>query len=53
MGKDMVKVPCFKETLMNSIGATAIVGVVYNFATSRNPGKICAVVYPVSFFGTW
>ena len=52
-GSDMSKVPCFKETAMNSIGLSAASGVIYNFSTSKNPIKIVGLTYFVTFFGTW
>jgi hypothetical protein len=52
-GTDMSQVPCFKETAMNTIGASALIGIGYNFATSRNPTRLVSVVLPIAFFGTW
>jgi hypothetical protein len=49
----MSQVPCFKETAMNTIGASALIGIGYNFATSRNPTRLVSVVLPIAFFGTW
>ena len=49
----MLTVPCFKETMMQSIGGTAFAGVAYNFTTSRNPGKVMLVVGPITYFGSW
>ena len=52
-GKDMLKTPCFKETMMYSIGSTTLVTVAYNFTTSKNPSFLIKYVYPVTFFGSW
>ena len=51
--KDMLKTPCFKETMMYSIGSTTLVTVAYNFTTSKNPSFLIKYVYPVTFFGSW
>ena len=51
-GTDMTQQPCVKETLMNTIGGATIVGVVYNFATSRNPTKWIGISLPFLYFGT-
>jgi len=51
--KDMLKTPCFKETMMYSIGSTTLVTVAYNFTTSKNPQFLIKYVYPVSFFASW
>ena len=52
-GKDMLKTPCFKETMMYSIGSTTLVTVAYNFTTSKNPQFLIKYVYPVTFFASW
>merc|ERR1712086_80531 len=51
--KDMLKTPCFKETMTYSIGSTTLVAVAYNFTTSKNPQFLIKYVYPVSFFASW
>ena len=50
-GTDMLKTPCFKETMMGSIGITTILAVGYNFATSKSPKRILQIVFPISYFG--
>ena len=52
-GTDMLKVPCFKSSFMNSIGSTLVVGIAYNLGTSRNPMRICGATYTAVLFGSW
>ncbi len=44
-GTDLSKTPCFKETMMATIGSSTLVAVAYNFATSKNPVKYFAFTY--------
>lgn len=52
-GTDMLKVPCFKSTMMYSIGSGMLTGIAYNLGTSRPPGKIAFGTYAVVYFGSW
>ena len=52
-GTDMAKVPCFKSSLMYSIGSGMLVGLAYNLGTSRPPGKIAFGTYAIVFWGSW
>ena len=52
-GTNMLKVPCFKPTMMYSIGSAMLTGIAYNLATSKPPGKIVLVTYGVVMWSTW
>ena len=52
-GTNMLKVPCFKSTMMYSIGSGMLTGIAYNLGTSRPPGKIAFGTYTIVLFGSW
>ena len=52
-GTNLAKIPCFKSSFMNGIGAGMVVGLVYNLATSRPPMGMAFGSYTVVLFGSW
>ena len=52
-GTDMTKVPCFKSSMMYSIGSGMVVGLAYNLSTSRPPGKLAFGTYAVVLWASW
>ena len=52
-GTNMLQVPCFKSTMMYSIGSGMLAGIAYNLGTSRPPGKVAFGTYAVVFWGSW
>ena len=46
-------IPCNKETIMNGIGGSLVIGLGYNLLTSRPPFIIAAITAPVIGLATW